>query len=186
MGESSLGVALVLTQDSVSPQLKSLGSTLGDNRMAIRELAMGVTMMGASFMAMGVALSQSSNQTAQAAGRFLMLSGSIMTAIGSAVQFVSAISKTIDALQKLAASEIFAEAMANPLLPLLGVGAAAALTFGVTKGISSMNSGNTKVDHTTNVSIDGKVVATAIKPYLVQNAQQNAYNSGLATGKTGK
>ena len=115
-----------------------------------------------------------------------MLSGSIMTAIGSAVQFVSAISKTIDALQKLAASEIFAEAMANPLLPLLGVGAAAALTFGVTKGISSMNSGNTKVDHTTNVSIDGKVVATAIKPYLVQNAQQNAYNSGLATGKTGK
>ena len=88
MGESSLGVALVLTQDSVSPQLKSLGSTLGDNRMAIRELAMGVTMMGASFMAMGVALSQSSNQTAQAAGRFLMLTGSIMTAIGSAVQYM--------------------------------------------------------------------------------------------------
>ena len=179
MGESTLGVALVLTQDSVSPQLKSLGSTLGDNRMAIRELAMGVTMMGASFMAMGVALSQSSNQTAQSAGRFLMLSGSIMTAIGSAVQFVSAISKTIDALQKLAASEIFAEAMANPLLPLLGVGAAAALTFGVTKGISSMNSANTKVENTVNVNLNGKQVADSVKQQLVINAQQNAKTSGV-------
>ena len=179
MGESSLGVALVLTQDSVSPQLKSLGSTLGDNRMAIRELAMGVTMMGASFMAMGVALSQSSNQTAQSAGRFLMLSGSIMTAIGSAVQFVSAISKTIDALQKLAASEIFAEAMANPLLPLLGVGAAAALTFGVTKGISSMNSANTKVENTVNVNLNGKQVADSVNQQLVINAQQNAKTSGV-------
>ena len=179
MGESTLGVALVLTQDSVSPQLKSLGSTLGDNRMAIRELAMGVTMMGASFMAMGVALSQSSNQTAQAAGRFLMLTGSIMTAIGSAVQFVSAISKTIDALQKLAASEIFAEAMANPLLPLLGVGAAAALTFGVTKGISSMNSANTKVENTVNVNLNGKQVADSVKQQLVINAQQNAKTSGV-------
>ena len=179
MGESSLGVALVLTQDSVSPQLKSLGSTLSDNRMAIRELAMGVTMMGASFMAMGVALSQSSNQTAQSAGRFLMLSGSIMTAIGSAVQFVSAISKTIDALQKLAASEIFAEAMANPLLPLLGVGAAAALTFGVTKGISSMNSANTKVENTVNVNLNGKQVADSVKQQLVINAQQNAKTSGV-------
>ena len=179
MGESTLGVELVLTQDSVSPQLKSLGSTLGDNRMAIRELAMGVTMMGASFMAMGVALSQSSNQTAQSAGRFLMLSGSIMTAIGSAVQFVSAISKTIDALQKLAASEIFAEAMANPLLPLLGVGAAAALTFGVTKGISSMNSANTKVENTVNVNLNGKQVADSVKQQLVINAQQNAKTSGV-------
>ena len=179
MGESSLGVALVLTQDSVSPQLKSLGSTLSDNRMAIRELAMGVTMMGASFMAMGVALSQSSNQTAQSAGRFLMLSGSIMTAIGSAVQFVGAISKTIDALQKLAASEIFAEAMANPLLPLLGVGAAAALTFGVTKGISSMNSANTKVENTVNVNLNGKQVADSVKQQLVINAQQNAKTSGV-------
>ena len=179
MGESTLGVALTLTSDNVSPQLKSLGSTLGDNRMAIRELAMGVTMMGASFMAMGVALSQSSNQTAQAAGRFLMLTGSIMTAIGSAVQFVSAISKTIDALQKLAASEIFAEAMANPLLPLLGVGAAAALTFGVTKGISSMNSANTKVENTVNVNLNGKQVADSVKQQLVINAQQNAKTSGV-------
>ena len=179
MGEATLGVALQLTSDNVTPQLKSLGSTLGDNRMAIRELAMGVTMMGASFMAMGVALSQSSNQTAQSAGRFLMLSGSIMTAIGSAVQFVSAISKTIDALQKLAASEIFAEAMANPLLPLLGVGAAAALTFGVTKGISSMNAGNTKVENTVNVNLDGKQVAASVKQNLVINAQQNAKTSGV-------
>ena len=179
MGEATLGVALQLTSDNVTPQLKSLGSTLGDNRMAIRELAMGVTMMGASFMAMGVALSQSSNQTAQSAGRFLMLSGSIMTAIGSAVQFVSAISKTIDALQKLAASEIFAEAMANPLLPLLGVGAAAALTFGVTKGISSMNSANTKVENTVNVNLNGKQVADSVKQQLVINAQQNAKTSGV-------
>ena len=179
MGEATLGVALQLTSDNVTPQLKSLGSTLGDNRRAIRELAMGVTMMGASFMAMGVALSQSSNQTAQSAGRFLMLSGSIMTAIGSAVQFVSAISKTIDALQKLAASEIFAEAMANPLLPLLGVGAAAALTFGVTKGISSMNSANTKVENTVNVNLNGKQVADSVKQQLVINAQQNAKTSGV-------
>ena len=179
MGEATLGVALQLTSDNVTPQLKSFGSTLGDNRMAIRELAMGVTMMGASFMAMGVALSQSSNQTAQSAGRFLMLSGSIMTAIGSAVQFVSAISKTIDALQKLAASEIFAEAMANPLLPLLGVGAAAALTFGVTKGISSMNSANTKVENTVNVNLNGKQVADSVKQQLVINAQQNAKTSGV-------
>ena len=41
MGEATLGVALQLTSDNVTPQLKSLGSTLGDNRMAIRELAMG-------------------------------------------------------------------------------------------------------------------------------------------------
>jgi hypothetical protein len=172
MEESTLGVMLTMTGDNVTPQLKGLGTTLADNKMAIRELSMGTMMLGASFMAMGVALKGTNSALGQSVGQTLMMVGSIMTAIGSTVQFVSAISKTVDALQRLASSEAIAQAFANPLLPILGIGAAA-LAIGAVKGMSSMNKNETKVDVKVNNSIDGKQLAATIRKQIVITQQQN-------------
>ena len=178
MEAATLGVSLQLTSDTVTPQMKSLTNTFTDNKAAIRELSMGVTMMGASFMAMGVALKGTNSALGQSVGQTLMMVGSIMTAIGSTVQFISSIDKTIDALQRLAQSEIITEALANPLLPLLGIGAAA-LAIGAVKGISAEKKGETSVNNTINVNLDGKQVAAAVKQKLIINGNQNAGTSGI-------
>jgi hypothetical protein len=178
METSTLGVALVMTSDSVTPQLKGLGGTLADNKMAIRELSMGTMMLGASFMAMGVALKGTNSALGQTIGQTMMMVGSVMTAIGSTVQFISAISKTVDALQRLATSEVIVQALANPLLPLLGL-AAAAIAVGGIKAMSSYSKNETKVEHTTTINLDGKQIAPVVRQQLIINGQQNAGTSGV-------
>ena len=178
MESASFGVALTLASDTVTPQMKSLTNTFVDNKSAIRELSMGVTMMGASFMAMGVALNGTNSALGQSVGQTLMMVGSIMTAIGSTVQFISSIDKTIDALQRLAQSEIITEALANPLLPLLGIGAAA-LAIGAVKGISAEKKGETSVNNTVNVNLDGKQIATSVRKNTVITQGQNGGTSGI-------
>ena len=173
-GEATLGVALQMTGDTVTPALQGLSGTLADNKMAIRELAMGTTMLGASFMAVGVAMKGSNNQMMQSVGQTVMMAGSIMTALGSTVQFISAISKTVDALKKLAASEAIVNALTNHLFLLLGVGAA----VGVVAGINAMNKGDKKagVVTTANVNVhvtgpgilDTSTAAAALAPAIQQ------------------
>ena len=155
MEGATLNVLLTAT-DNASPALKGFGSTLADNKMAIRELAMGTMMLGASFMAMGVALKGSNSELGKTVGQTLMMVGSIMTAIGGTVQFISAISKTIHALQVLAASEAVVQALTNPLFLLLGIGAAA----GIVAGISAMNKGETKA--TSNVTINNHIQGSVV------------------------
>ena len=173
-GEAQLQV-LISAQDNASPQLKGLTNTLADSRGAIRELAMGTTMLGASFMAMGVAMEQSNNKAEQGIGHMLMMGGAIMTAIGSTVQFVSAISRTIDALQKLAASEILVQALSNPLFLVLGLAAGA----GIIAGVSAMNKSENKVNVTVNNNIDSKQMANSLRSNYVITAAQNAGTSGI-------
>lgn len=173
MEQSTLGVALQMTGDNVTPQLKGLGTTLSDNKMAIRELSMGTMMLGASFMAVGVALKGTNSALGQSVGQTLMMVGSIMTAIGSTVQFISAIAKTVHALQTLAASEAVVQALTNPLFLLLGLAAGA----GIIAGISALNKGETKssqkITIDNKINIDGKQMAAVVRKEIVVNQQQN-------------
>ena len=174
MENSTLGVALVLTQDSVTPQLKGLTNTLADNKAAIRELAMGTMMLGGSFMAVGVALKGTNSQLGQSIGQTLMMAGSIMTAIGSTVHFISAISKTVHALETLAASEAIVQALTNPLFLLLGLAAGA----GVIAGISALNKGESKANTNLNANItinnDVSKASRTIQTQMILTQDRNA------------
>jgi hypothetical protein len=203
MESATLGV-LIQAQDNASPILQSVGqsmaevktkttamtqvgssdvkvftSTLSDNKSAIRELSMGTMMLGASFMAMGVALKGTNSQLGQTIGQTLMMVGSVMTAIGSTVQFISAISKTIHALQALAASEALVQALSNPLFLILGLAAGA----GVVAGISALNKSESKggASHITlenKTYLDGRQISSTVRRDIVLNQQQNS-TSGI-------
>ena len=154
MATAQLGVLLSL-QDNATPQLKSFTTTLSANKMAIRELAMGTAMLGASFMAMGVALKGSNSQLGQTVGQTLMMVGSIMTAIGSTVQFISAIAKTVDALKKLATMEAIVKAFQGPAGWAILLGSIA-VAGGAVAGINAMSKAEKKTE--VNVNVQGSVV----------------------------
>lgn len=179
--EAQLGI-LISATDTATPQLRGLRNVLTDNKMAIRELAMGTTMLGASFMAMGVALKGSKNELAQNVGQTLMMVGSIMTAVGSTVQFISAIAKTVDALKKLAAAEAIVKAFQGPAgWVALGVGVAVAA--GAVAGINAMSKADKKsgVNITNNIQgsvVTDKQLSDTIRKQIVLTQQRNA-TSGI-------
>ena len=114
-------------------------------------------------------------------GNYVMLAGGIMSAVGSSLQFISAIAKSEDALKKLKAALISVEAFSGvPGWVALGVGAAVAV--GATVGISKLTSSENKSNVVINNHIAGSVVtekqltATVQKGLLIKG-QQN-----LSTG----
>ncbi len=170
---------LVSMQDQATPQMANLGKVLTQNRAAFRELAMGVSMLGISFMSMGVALKQVNNPLVQTIGSTLTMAGAVMTAIGTTVQFISAISRTVDALKKLAVAEAVVKAFQGPAgWVTLGIGTAVAV--GAVAGIKAM----TKTENITiNNHIQGSVVtdkqiAETVRKQVVLTQQRNA-TSGI-------
>jgi hypothetical protein len=180
MENAQLGV-LITADDQASPVLGALRTTLSDNKMAIRELAMGTTMLGASFMAMGIAMKGTNTVLGNTIGQTLMMAGSVMTAIGSTVQFISAIAKTVHALQSLAAAEAVVKALQGPVgwAVLLGsIGVAA----GAVAGISAMNKAEAKTNNVT-VHVAGNVTSErnltdAIRQGIILSQNRNA-TSGI-------
>ena len=189
LNEASLGIAITLSgQEQVSTGLNSVASTvksstniLTDNRVAFRELAMGMTHIGMAALSVGVMMKESNNQMVSSIGNYVMLAGGIMSAVGSSLQFISAIAKSEDALKKLKAALISVEAFSGvPGWVALGVGAAVAV--GATVGISKLTSSENKSNVVINNHIAGSVVtekqltATVQKGLLIKG-QQN-----LSTG----
>jgi hypothetical protein len=144
--DATLGILLTM-RENVSSQTSRVKSEIGgltesmaSNRIAVRQLASCVTYLGATFMSMGVAMQNSNNQFLQSNSSTMIFIGGLLTAVGSAAQFISAISRIIDSLRKLAAAQILVKALSGPAgWATLAAGVAVA---GVTiAGVSKMTSG---------------------------------------------
>ena len=163
---------LITAQNNATPKLKETNNALIDSKMAIRELAMGTTMLGASFMAMGVALKGTNTALGNSVGQTIMMAGAIMTAIGSSVQFISAIAKTVDALKKLATMEAIVKAFQGPTgWAILGVSAAVAV--GSVAAINSMNKNEQKATVNVNITNDPSKVSQMVRRDIILNQKQN-------------
>jgi len=174
--EATLGI-LIQANDQATPKLTGLGNTLSENKMAIRELAMGVSFLGVSFASMGIMLKGTNSELGKGIGNTLLMTGAIMTAIGSTVQFISAIAKVVDALRKLAVMEAIVKAFQGPAgWAMLGIGAAVAT--GAVAGISAMGRGEKRaaVNITNNIQgsvVTDKQIADTIRRELVKTQQRN-------------
>jgi hypothetical protein len=168
------GTAVAATTGTTTMQMKGLGDTLADNRTALRQLASGMTMVGTTALTMGIALKSSKNEMVSGIGNTVMMAGALMTAVGSSVQFISAISKMVAALKSLAISEAIVKAFQGPTgWVALGVGAAVA--GGAVAGINAMSKSETKANITINnqIKLDGKQITQAVRTQTVVIQQQN-------------
>jgi hypothetical protein len=211
MNDTNLAVVLEM-QDSASPQLRAFGeqvkataanvktaggtmnttmggvdTTLAKNKMALRELASGVMYLGGTFLALGVAMSSSNNETVKSIGNTVMMVGAFMTAIGSSVQFIAAISKMINALKALQIQQILTQAFSGPAgwaTLVAGAAIAGGVVYGVSKYSSAANkaSGGTTVNNNVTQNIAGSVVT---ERQLTDNVHKGLLLKQARAGTTG-
>ena len=81
-----LGTETSVVGPKMSTPMNTFGDTLAKNRMAVRELSMGMMFMGATATSMGAAMQSSNSQAIKSAGSMIMLVGGIMSAVASSVQ----------------------------------------------------------------------------------------------------
>lgn len=176
---------LVSMQDTASAGIQSLNSNLMASKSAIRELAMGTAYLGSAFLGMSVAMKNSNNASLQGVGNMLAMVGGIMTAVGSAAHFISAITKMTSALQKLNIAQVIANALSGPggwAKLAIGGAVAGAAVYGVTKLMSK--SGGTAATNQTviNQHIAGSVVT---QRELTDNIQRGLILKADRSGSTG-
>lgn len=148
------------TGPRVTAPMNDIGNTLTKNRMAFRELAMGVMFLGMTFVSLGASMKMSNNESLKSIGSIIMMAGAIMTAIGSAVQFISAIMKIIHALKALQIQQILTQAFAGPAgWAMLAGGAAVAA--GAVYGVSRFEAAQTKVTRA-----EGRGQTTVVNQYI--------------------
>ncbi len=176
-------VSILLTaRDEATPKLQNVSNSVIANKAAFRELAMGVTYLGTTFLGLGIAMEKSKNESTQAVGHFLSMAGGIMTAVGSAAHFVTAVGSMINALNKLRVAEMLTQAFSGPTgWVSLGVGAAVA---GATiAGVSAYSKSQEKTNTNIHIYNQGSVIThkqlvDEIRTGMLQG-QERDYVSGL-------
>jgi hypothetical protein len=177
MEQSTLGVLLTCT-DNATPQLKQLGATVSDNRMELRQLAMGVGFLGMQFSMMGMMARQSETAIGKNVGTTLMYVGALMTALSTAVQFVRSIQQVTAALKGQAVMQALVNALTGPGgWAKLAVGGA--LAFGAVAGINAMTKNEQKVTIENKVLLDGKQIGESARRAIIHNQMQNGNRSGI-------
>ena len=146
MNDTTLGIIVNMkenvtsTTKGVNQSMGSLSDTMADNRMKMRELGMGVSYMSMTMLGLGVAMQQTNNQFLKTTGSTLAWIGGIGMGISGAVQFISAISKVIDALKSLQIAEMLSQAFSGPAgwaMLLGGAAVAGGIYYGVTRSQSA-------------------------------------------------
>lgn len=210
MNETNLAVILEM-QDNASPQLKAFGDnvkatagtvnaaggqvtttssgidkSLQKNKAALRELASGVMYLGTTFLGLGVAMSQSNDETIKGIGNTIMMVGAFMTAIGSSVQFIAAIGKMISALKALQIQQILTQAFSGPA-GWATLAAGAAIAGGVVYGMSKYQSAATKAaGGQTNVNVTQNISGSVVtERQLADNVQKSLLLKQNRNGSTG-
>jgi hypothetical protein len=173
MADSALNLVIDV-KDNASPKLNNLTNTLMDNKMQMRQLAMGASYLGMSFVAMGVALDKMDSPLTKTAGNLLTTVGGIMAFIGTASHFIYAITSITKALQGMAIMQGITSALSGPAgWAKLGVGLAVAggAAYGISRLASSASSGNVTIQN--HVNLDGKQIYQSTKRNIILNQQQN-------------
>lgn len=184
MNDASLGILLTLRDDAtgqlknfsgqlrqtaaeaqqtgpkVTRPLNDIGGGLEKNRMAVRELGMGVMFLGTTFVTLGASMRMSNDEGIKNVGTMIMYTGAVMSAIGGAVQFISAITKIIHALKALQVQQIITQALAGPA-GWATLAAGAAIAGGAVYGVSRMQATETKVS-----GAQAKAGGTTVNQYI--------------------
>lgn len=172
---AQLGITLSMT-DNATPQMRSFGTTLTSNKAAIRELAMGVTYLGSSFLGLGVALAQSNNPLAKSISQTAIMVGGIMSAVGASVQFISAIAKMVSALRALQIQQMITQAFAGPV-GWISLGIGAAVAGGAIAGTAAYSRSQSQVSNRINIEnkvmLDGKQIGSSVRKEIVLTQQRN-------------
>ena len=210
MNETNMQVMLEM-RDNASPQLRAFGdtvkqtattvrtssTTMGDsiggvsnqlvsNKQAFMEMSSGVRYMGTTFLALGLAMQSTNNETLKSIGNIVMMTGAIMTVIGSAAGFIGAIGQMVNALKALRIAQILTQAFSGPAgwaTLAIGAGVAGAAVYGA----SRMNAGprvnpNAPQNITINQHIAGSVVS---ERQLTDNVQKGLLLKGQRNPSTG-
>lgn len=193
--DATLGILLdmkenVTTQTKrVNTELGGMSDTMAANRMAVRELAMGVNYLGMTFLSMGVAMQSSNNAALKGFSSTMILVGGFLSAVGSAFQFISAISKIIDALKKLTAAEILAKAFSGPAgwATLIAGGAIAAGTvYGLSKMTGSTAAPAKTEKPTTTINLTQNIAGSVVtERELTTNTQRGLLLKEQRSNSTG-
>jgi hypothetical protein len=162
--------------DTANVQLRSIEDSLIRNKAAIRELAMGTTFLGVSFMGMGTMLKQSNIEMVAGIGNVLNLVGGVMAFVGASASFISAISKMVNALKALNVQQVIANALSGPGgWAKLAIGGAVA--GGMIYGISRMSQGGgTTINQTNNFHgtvLTEKQAGETLRREFIKTQQRN-------------
>ena len=180
-GEQVKATSATVNTSGVQMQqsMGGIGQTVMQNQQAFSDLAMGVNYLGTTFLGLGVAMQMSNDETLKAAGNTMMMVGAIMTAVGSASQFVYAISKMVQALKALRVQQILTQAFSGPK-GWIALGVGAAVAGGAIYGVSKMESGATRTAQPkfaatieNKVYLDSKQIGAAARKDIVLQQQRN-------------
>jgi hypothetical protein len=173
-------------QENVTTQMPAVTSALAANKAAIRELAMGTSYLGGAMLGLSVAMKNSNNSALQGTANLLGMAGGILTAVGSAAHFVSAIAKMTSALQKFNVVQAIASALSGPagwVKLAVGLGVAGVAVYGVSRAGRSETPISAKPLINITQNIAGSVVSerqltdNVHKGMLIK--QDRAYSIGL-------
>lgn len=178
-------VAVVVgMQEDVTAKMPAVKGSLESIRPAVTQLAQGVMYMGSMFMGLAVAMERSNNETLRGVGQTVALAGGLLTAVGSAAQFVRAAANISRALSAINLQLIIQKALSGPAgWATLAIGAAVA--GGTIAAVSSMDRSQkaASVNNSVTINNQGSVVTSGrlvddVKRGLVLNQRQN-YTTGL-------
>jgi len=175
------------TTDITEYNTKLSNRSFSQMKSAVRELANGVGFLGSTFIGLGSSMEKSTNKTTQNIGQMVLMAGTIMTAVASSVQFVSAISKMVSALNKLRSAQILAQAFSGPGgWGMLAVGGlVAGGTIATVSAISKASSEKTTstAGNSVTVNVAGSVVTekklTEVVRQGIVTGQSRNYTSGI-------
>jgi hypothetical protein len=175
---------IIRADDQFSVPLKRVHTSLSTNLTATRQLAMGVTHLGMTFMSMGFMLKNTKTALGETIGGTLMFVGSIATAIGASLQFILAIGKMVKALRALQIQQILTQAFSGPAgwAMLAGGVAVAGLTIAATNAKVAKQT-SPRTGNTVNVTVMGSVateqkISDSVRKGILASQDRNS-TSGI-------
>jgi hypothetical protein len=185
-------MVVVDADDQLSPKLrqveKSVKTTAREAataRAALRQMAYGISSLGVMAVGLGSSLQRSNNEMTKSIGNSILLAGTFLSGIGSAMQFISVIQRLTKAYKSLTTAQIIAKAFSGPLgWGTLAVGAAVGVgAIAASKAMSPSDTATAARGPVIIQNIQGSVVTERqltenVRRGIIASQQRNA-TSGI-------
>lgn len=194
MANKTIGQLMVVVDadDQLSPKLrqveKSVKTTAREAataRAALRQMAYGISSLGVMAVGLGSSLQRSNNEMTKSIGNSILLAGTFLSGIGSAMQFISVIQRLTKAYKSLTTAQIIAKAFSGPLgWGTLAVGAAVGVgAIAASKAMSPSDTATAARGPVIIQNIQGSVVTERqltenVRRGIIASQQRNA-TSGI-------